>query len=394
MALAGTRRARCVATAMMLVSVTACSHSDSTAVGTTTTVTVATTRSPTTLPPNTEPVSLPTSAPAARRSADELAGARVLCSYAGAIVPDDLLTRVRQGKAAGVLWYGDNLPDMATAVSNAAAIQRAASAAANPAPAIVGTDQEGGDIRRIQGPPEASAQTLGVEGPATIHDQAKAAAVALLQWGINVNLAPVADIGRSGSFEAAQGRSFGTDPNAVAADVVAFVRGLHDGGAAATLKHFPGLGAATTNTDVAPSIVDVPAATLRSTDIPPFTSGIGAGADLVMLSSAHYPALDSVPAVVSRAIVHDILRSQLGFGGVIMSDAFDSDAVAALGPIGSAAVAAANAGVDLFISRDAAPCAVMQEALAAAITDGRIPRADAEATYDRILRLRRGLSTG
>ena len=110
-----------------------------------------------------------------------------------------------------------------------------------------------------------------------------------------------------------------------------------------------------------------------------------------MMSSAQYPALDAVPAVVSRAIVRDLLRGQLGFNGVVISDAFDTDAVAALGPLGNAAVAAANAGVDLFISRHAPPCAQIQEALAAAITDGRIPRVDAEAAYTRIIDLRRRL---
>ena len=277
---------------------------------------------------------------------------------------------------------------------HAAAIQVAAASAPDPAPAIVATDQEGGTVRRIPGPPEASAQTLGAQGAATIQGEAAGAANAMRQWGINVDLAPVADVGRSGSFLTAQQRSFGTNPAAVGDDVAAFVRGLHNGRVAATLKHFPGLGAATTNTDIAASVVDVPADVLRSIDLPPFTAGIGAGADLVMMSSAHYPALDSVPAVVSRPIIRDLLRSQLRFDGVIVSDAFDTDAVAALGPIGNAAIASANAGVDLFITRRAAPCAQIQEALAAAITDGRIPRADAEAAYARIMRLRRGLSNG
>ena len=317
-----------------------------------------------------------------------------MCSYVEPDVPDELLARVRQGKAAGVLWYGENLPDVTIAARNSAAIQKAAIAAPDAAPAIVATDQEGGDIRRIPGPPESSAQMLGTQGPATIRDQAKAAAVTLRQWGVNVNLAPVADVAWTGSFEESQARSFGTDPTAVGADVVAFVRGLHDGGVAATLKHFPGLGAATTNTDVAPSVVDIPADLLRSTDLPPFTAGIGAGVDLVMVSSAQYPTLDPAPAVVSRPIVTDLLRRQLAFAGVIVSDAFDTNALAAVGPIGNATVAAANAGVDLFISRHAPPCAQIQEALAAAITDGRIPRADAEAAYTRIMQLRRGLAAG
>jgi beta-N-acetylhexosaminidase len=308
--------------------------------------------------------------------------------------PEDLLARLRQGRAAGVLWYGENVPDMATAAANAAVIQKAAAAAPDPVPAIVATDQEGGLVRRIPAPPVASAQTLGSQGVATIRDQATAAAGALRLWGINVDLAPVADTARSGSFLAAEQRSFGTDPTAVAAGVVAFVSGLQDGRVAATLKHFPGLGAATINTDDAASTVDLPADVLRSTDLVPFAAGIGAGAELVMMSSAQYPALDSVPAVVSRPIVRDLLRSQLHFDGVIVSDAFDTEALAALGPIGNVAVTSANAGVDLFISRRAASCTQIQEALATAITDGRIPRSDAEAAYARVMRVRRGLSTG
>ncbi|MEO8692441.1 MAG: glycoside hydrolase family 3 N-terminal domain-containing protein [Acidimicrobiales bacterium] len=388
-------RIRHYAAIVTLVAVAACSGSDSAGNPSTPSTVSVTTVAPTTAPPPTTTLAPTTTTlpptTTLPRSADELAGARVVCSYPEVDVPADLLARLRAGKAAGVLWYGENLPNAATAVRNAAAIQQAAAAAPNPAPAIIATDQEGGAVRRIPGPPEASAQALAALGTAAIRDQGKASATALRQWGINVNLAPVADVGRTGSFLMAQARSFGTDPAAVGADVVAFVTGLRDGGVAATLKHFPGLGAAVTNTDLASSVVDVPADILRSTDLAPFAAGIGARTDIVMISSAKYPALDSVPAVVSRVIVHDVLRGQLAFNGVVISDAFDTDAVAAVGPIASTAVAAANAGVDVFIARHAPPCAQIQEALANAITDGRIPRADAEAAYARVMQLRRGL---
>jgi beta-N-acetylhexosaminidase len=308
-------------------------------------------------------------------------------------VPDDLLARLRQGKAAGVLWFGDNFTDAPTSAGNAAAIQAATMAGADPAPALIATDQEGGDIRRIPGPPDASAQMLGQQSTAIIHDQAKAAALTLRQWGVNVDLAPVADIARAGSFESTQQRSFGTDAKAVADDVVAFVGGLRDGGVAATLKHFPGLGAAATNTDIAPSVVNIAADILHSTDIAPFTAGVGAGAELVMMSSAQYPALDAAPAVMSRPIVQNLLRRDLAFTGVVVSDAFDTPAVASFGPMAEVIVAAANAGVDLFVSSFAPTCGSLQEALSKAITDGRVSRADAEAAYARIMNLRHHLST-
>jgi beta-N-acetylhexosaminidase len=330
----------------------------------------------------------------APRPVEELAGARVLCRYQGPTVPDELLARLRHGKAAGVLWFGDNLPDIETAQRNAAAIRAAASAAPDPAPAIVATDQEGGGVRRIPGPPRASAAQLATQGATTIRAEAGAAATTLREWGVNVDLAPVADVGRPGSFMAAQLRTFGGDPRVVAEDVVAFVNGLHDQGVRATLKHFPGLGAATTNTDLAPSVVEQPANELRSVDLRPFAEGVAAGADLVMMSSARYPALDAAPAVVSRTIVDGVLRNEIGFDGVIISDAFDTPAVAELGPIGEVAVRAAQAGVDLFISSSPATCGALYEAFANAIGRGEIARADANATYDRVMRLRRGLRTG
>lgn len=327
----------------------------------------------------------------APRTVDELAGARVLCRYQGPTVPDDVLARLREGKAAGVLWFGDNLPDIETARRNAAAIQTAAAASQLPAPAVVATDQEGGAVRRVPGPPQAAASQLGALGTATVRAEAGAAATTLREWGVNVDLAPVADVGRPGSFLSAQQRTFGSDPRAVADHVVAFVQGLHDGRVKATLKHFPGLGAATTNTDLAPSIVDQSLAVVQSVDLRPFADGVAAGADLVMMSSARYPALDTAPAVVSRTIVNDVLRGQIGFTGVIVSDAFDTPAVTELGPIGEVAVRAAQAGVDLFISSSPASCGQLQQALAGAIERGEIARADANASYDRVSRLRQGI---
>jgi beta-N-acetylhexosaminidase len=345
----------------------------------------------TTTAPRLPPTATTTTAVPARSPA-QLAGARVLCSFAGAQVPDDVLARLRDGTTAGIVVFTRNAPDQETAVANATAVREAAALAPEPAPPMIAADQEGGDIRRIPGPPESSGAQLGQQDPTAVRATASATAAALRAWGINTDFAPVADAARGDSFIARQERSFGADPRRTADAVVAFVAGLHDGGVAATLKHFPGLGAAAVNTDVAPSVVDLRADELRSVDLPPFTAGIVAGADLVMVSSAVYPALDAQPAALSRPIVHDLLRGELGFDGVVISDAFDIGAAAALGPLDTTVIAAALAGVDVFITAAPAACGQIHDALTAAIADGRLPYDDATAAYDRVMRLRRRLA--
>src|SRR5207342_570563 len=182
-------------------------------------------------------------------------------------------------------------------------------------PAIVATDQEGGVVTRIPGPPSGSAAAMGARPAADVEAEGRATADLLLRWGVNTDLAPVADVARPGTFEARARRSFSGDPAVAAGGVTAFVAGLGAGGVAATLKHFPGLGAASANTDHADGVVDVPAA-----DLVPFRAGIGAGAQLVMVASAAYPALSPGLALTSSTIVDGLLRGLLGFRGVVISD--------------------------------------------------------------------------
>jgi beta-N-acetylhexosaminidase len=196
---------------------------------------------------------------------------------------------------------------------------------------------------------------------------------------------------RPGTFEESQGRSFSRDPEVAGAAVAAFVAGLNAGDVLATLKHFPGLGAAIENTDDSSSVVAIPAEELVAIDLPPFTTGIDAGADLVMMSSAIYTSYDSLPAVMSPIVVEDVLRDELGFTGVIVSDALDTPALSSFGSVGEVAVTAAHAGVDLFIGSDTSTCLDVHAALTEALTSGTITLESGQATYERIQRLRSGL---
>jgi beta-N-acetylhexosaminidase len=332
------------------------------------------------------------STPSATLDPDLLAGQRVLCSYLGPQVPAPVLEALRSGRAAGAVLLGANVPSQPVTTSAAREIQAAAAVApAGPLPAMIALDQEGGQVKRITGPPSGSAAQMGTLAPSAIEAEGRATGLALGQWGVNTNLAPVADVARPGTFEAAQRRSFGSQPASVASAVTAFVTGLHRGGSAATVKHFPGLGAATANTDTARATVNLTAAELRSIDLVPFAAGITAGADLVMVSSAVYPALDPNPALTSRRIVTDLLRGELGFKGVVISDAIDAVALWSLGTMAQIAVSAAKAGVDVFIGSAPSTCTVIQAALAAAIRNGELSLQEATTSYLRVLELRRRL---
>jgi beta-N-acetylhexosaminidase len=314
----------------------------------------------------------------------------VLCTFDGAKVPDDVLARIGDGRAAGVLLFAANVTSIGQATANAQAIQTAAAAAPSGLPAIVATDQEGGVVARIPGPPSGSAAQMGTWPLADVHAEACATAANLRRWGINVDLAPVADVARPGSFEDDQHRSFSGDPHVAALAVRAFATGLARGGVASTLKHFPGLGSVGTTTDDSPAEVSLSADELTSIDEVPFVYGIAAGADLVMMSSAVYSAFDDVPALLSRPVIHGLRRS-LGFTGVVITDALDTPALAAYGSLGDVAVAAARAGVDLFIATGIGTCGEIQSALASALRDGRLRLGPARVAAARVEALRRRL---
>jgi beta-N-acetylhexosaminidase len=203
---------------------------------------------------------------------------------------------------------------------------------------------------------------------------------------MNVDLAPVVDVVRPESELQTEGRGFGVTVGSASRFGAAFTRGLADGGVAATAKHFPGFGAAASNTDDGPVTIAVPLRELRTVDRPPFRAAIDAGAQLVMVSSATYPALSTAPAVLSPRVVGRELRDGLGFEGVTISDDLEAPAFDAQEDVPARA---ARAGIDLLLyarTYDAADRAA--HALAGAIRAGTLDRDDMNASLQRILALR------
>ncbi|HWC25437.1 MAG TPA: glycoside hydrolase family 3 N-terminal domain-containing protein, partial [Solirubrobacteraceae bacterium] len=207
--------------------------------------------------------------------------------------------------------------------------------------------------------------------------------------GVNMNLAPVADVARPGAALEDERRTYGRSAPLVARLAAAFANGLHDGGVLATAKHFPGFGAASVNTDDAPARISTPLAELRAVDEAPFARLVRDGVDAVMLSTAVYPALDARPAAFSRRWVTGELRERLGFGGVAMSDDLGTPAVAAYGSHARRAVRAVRAGLDMpLFSSSYRASAQAAEGLLAAARRGELDERSLRAAVGRVLRLR------
>jgi len=205
--------------------------------------------------------------------------------------------------------------------------------------------------------------------------------------GVQLNFAPVVDVNNNPRNPVINTRSYGEDPEAVGRLAAAYVRGLQEGGMLATLKHFPGHGDTDVDSHLGLPIIKDPLETLEHVELPPFKAGIAAGAEAVMTAHIEMPALDptpNTPTTLSRPIVSGVLRKDLSFGGLIVTDSMQMAGVAALYSPGEAAVRAVKAGNDLILH--SADNAAAFEAIKAAVASGDIPMAQIDASVTRILR--------
>lgn len=324
-------------------------------------------------------------------SLPQLAGARIVVGLPGTVVPPSLTRTIRAGGVAGVILFSKNLPSRAAGRRLISRLQAIPRPPGLRDPLLVMIDQEGGLVKRISGAPTASARTMGVRGAAFSREQGSRTAANLRNLGVNVDLAPVLDVARPGGTIAETDRGFGSTPVGVAATAVPFGAALHAGGVAATGKHFPGLGAARLNTDDAVQRIGLSKQTLRQVDEAPYRRYIAAGGDLVMLSTAIYPAFSSRPAAFSDAIATGELRQRLGFRGVSITDALDTVAVRAFGSVGKVARAAAGAGADLLLYAAQGEAARARQALIRALRTRALSRTSFEESTGRVLRLRHRL---
>lgn len=232
-------------------------------------------------------------------------------------------------------------------------------AATSVVPLLVATDQEGGAVQVLRGPGFSgipSALTQGGWSASALEDRAARWGGELSAAGLNVNLAPVADTVPSAAAAATNapigryGRQFGYTTAHVGDSAAAFARGMRLAGVATAVKHFPGLGRVDRNTDVSSGVTDT-RTTAEDPYLAPFRQAVAAGAELVMMSTAIYAKMDpGTPAAFSRIVIGDVLRRELGFHGVVVSDDLGRARQVTRWSLGDRAVKFLRAGGDLVLT--------------------------------------------
>lgn len=323
--------------------------------------------------------------------ATQLAGLRIVTGLSGTSIPPRLRGAIRTGRVAGVVLFAENFPSRAAGRRLIARLQAIPRPPKLGHPLLVMTDQEGGQVKRLSGAPTASAREMGERGAAFSARQGRRTAANLRDLGVNVDLAPVLDVARPGGVIDQTERSFGATAARVEATAIPFARALRAGGVAAAGKHFPGFGAARENTDFSVERIDLSRRELRAIDEKPYAAFAAAGGEVVMLSTAIYPAFSGDPAAFTRAIATGELRNRLGFDGVTVTDALETPAVEDFGDVGPAAVAAARAGADVLLYARPGPAHRAWRALVAKLRAGDLDRPEFETAAQRVLDLRAAL---
>jgi beta-N-acetylhexosaminidase len=302
--------------------------------------------------------------------------------------PPQLLQRIKEGHVGGVILFGDNTLDGVAVTHGAIEALQAAAHHGGDYPLLIMTDQEGGEVRRLTSLPPARPPRAMTSATAA-HAEGLATGQALRRVGVDVDLAPVADVEHlAGSFLGT--RSFSASAQTVAQRACAFAAGLSQAGVAYTLKHFPGLGRAMASTDGGPVVVDSSSSSLRADYGAYRRCGQGALA-LVMISSAGYPSLtaNTAPAVLSPEIYRDEL-SGANVHAVTISDDLDTPAIATQR---TPALRAIDAGLDLLLyaqteaSSSDAYAKLLADLQAGALSRSRVVQAAAS-----VLALKRSLT--
>jgi beta-N-acetylhexosaminidase len=308
----------------------------------------------------------------------------LLPGFTGTTLPAWVADRLRGG-LAGVCLFGDNIESMPQLQKLTRAILDA-----NPH-AVIAIDEEGGDVTRLfydVGSPYPGNAILGrIEDPAYTTRVAVSVGQQLRQAGCTMTFAPDVDVNSNSDNPVIGVRSFGADPELVARHAAAWVRGIQSTGIDASAKHFPGHGDTAQDSHLALPVVDVPLDGLRVRELVPFRAAVEAGVASIMTSHILLPQLDAeFPATLSSRILQGLLRDELGFDGLIVSDALDMAGASGAIGIPEAAVRAIAAGCDLLcIGTDNSDVQLteIEDAIRHAVDDGRLAPSRLADAVDR-----------
>jgi beta-glucosidase-like glycosyl hydrolase len=338
-----------------------------------------------------------------RMTLDDKVGQLIVSSVESGYLPtdsatfDELIARVREARVGGFVVFGRSQPSasllldagqttfiLGQPLAAASIINRLQEAAATPL--IVAADFETGLGFRLEGATAfPKAMAIGAAGDERLaYDAGRITAIESRAIGVHVNFAPVVDVNNNPRNPVINTRSFGEDPALVGRLASAYVKGLHDGGVLATLKHFPGHGDTTIDTHLGIASVPHDRQRLDLIELAPFRAGIAAGAEAVMAGHLELPAVDpapGTPATFSNPIVTGLLRQGLGFDGLVFSDSMKMRPVASAP--GEAAARAIKAGIDLVV--DSPDDWAAFAAIKAAVERGEVSTAQLDRSVTRIL---------
>jgi beta-N-acetylhexosaminidase len=322
-------------------------------------------------------------------------GQRIVTEVPGT-VPDEAARRlVVEGGLGGFIVTQQNIVDPAQLAAYTAGLQAAARSSATGIGLLVAVDQEGGRVNRfrsfatfVQFPAPWYAADDG--DPAYVEAAAYLMAKDLASVGILMNLAPVLDLAGQPDKTTVGDRSFGSDPAVVGDLGAAFVRGSARAGAVAVAKHFPGHGATAEDSHAALPVVDLAPGPALDRHLAPFKAAIAAGVEAIMSAHLLYPAIDpDAPASFSAPLIRKLLRDDLGFDGVVISDGIEMRSVRGRYELPDVLARSFAADVDVILARDLYDVFGLVSTLSGLVRSGAISMADVDRGTARVLELKR-----
>ncbi|MEU6780978.1 glycoside hydrolase family 3 protein [Nonomuraea angiospora] len=322
------------------------------------------------------------------RGLRRLAAGTLLVAFQGTVAPEWVLRELEQG-LGGVTLFGFNVADPGQVSDLTSALRGAGEP-------VISLDEEGGDVTRLAyhvGSPYPGNAALGAVDDVELTRRVyRAIGSELAACGINLDMAPSADVNTEADNPVIGTRSFGPDPELVARHTVAAVEGLQSVNVAACVKHFPGHGATRVDSHLAIPVVDVDLDVLRERELAPFRAAVGAGARSVMTAHVAVPAVTGeTPATLSSAALTGLLRGELGYDGVVITDALDMRAITRSVGLAGGAVLTLAAGADLLCLGPLPTYDDVQAIIAeivSAVREGRLPLSRLEEAAARVTALR------
>ncbi|WP_339324230.1 beta-N-acetylhexosaminidase [Paenibacillus sp. FSL W8-0194] len=321
-------------------------------------------------------------------------GQMFICGF-HSLVPDDQIKKlIQEHHLGGVIYFRRNIGDPEQVANLSASLQKLSADQGN-LPLWIAIDQEGGMVARIDHKRVSRIpgnMALGATGnPDYSYGVSRVSAEELLQLGINMNFAPCLDVNNNARNPVIGVRSFGEDPERVAEHGVAVIKAFQEKGLSAAAKHFPGHGDTNVDSHMGLATVEHDLDRLQQVELKPFIEAIRAGVDVIMTAHVIFPAIEPerIPATLSRSVLTGLLREDLAYDGIIVTDCLEMHAIAKFFGIGEGAVNAIEAGADVvLVSHTLNDQIEAIEAVKHAVRTGRISEKTIDAAVTRILALK------